>query len=361
MKKLSVNDLKNYSYFSSLSDGALEVLSRKIKQVEFPVGTKIIKEGEQGKSLYFVCKGEVDVTKKTEFGQDAKLSSSGAGESFGEMALITNLPRSSTVTAKTDVMLSEISREDFEEIISLDTSFSNLLGRQSQNYAEFISLKTLQPFALIEPEKMLTLIDKMKGKKYSPGEVIITQGDKGSEYYIIRSGRVEVIQKKGDNPPEQVAELGSGLGFGEEAIIREMPRNATVQAIDETTVLVLDKATFDGILRKSFVENAFPEEIPEEERSKVVFIDARITPEYEEEHIAGAINIPIEILRQKFGELDKAKTYYTYCTNDSRGMTAAFLMKSMGYNASALRGGLSAWDGPTERTGDGIHQPATVN
>jgi 3-mercaptopyruvate sulfurtransferase SseA len=74
-----------------------------------------------------------------------------------------------------------------------------------------------------------------------------------------------------------------------------------------------------------------------------------------EEHIKGALNIPIEVLRDKFSELDMDKEYFTYCTNDSRGMTAAFLMKSLGYNVKALRGGLSAWDGPTTRGGDGIH------
>ena len=358
MNKIPGTVLKKYSFFSSLSDGALEALSNKGQPIELSAGTQIIKEGAVANAFYLVCKGEVEVTKKNDFGQIAKLSVVGPGESFGEMALLTNLSRSSTVTAKTDVRLSKISREDFDEIVNLDTAFSNLLERQAKSYADFDSLKTLQPLALIEPEKMLALIENMREKKYSPGESIITQGEKGDEYYIVKSGRVAVIRKKDDKKPELIAELKSGAGFGEEAIIREQARNATVQAIDETTVLVLDKATFDGILKKSFVVNAFPEEIPEDERDKYIFIDARIPPEYEEEHIAGAINIPIEVLRDKFRELNKLKKYYTYCTNDSRGMTAAFLMKSMGYDVQALRGGLSAWDGPTSRGNDGIHAPS---
>ncbi len=360
MENITSADLKKYDFFSSLSDGALEALSEKAEPVQLSAGTEIISEGAPAGSFYFVCTGEVEITKKTDFEQSAKVASAGAGESFGEMALLTNLPRSCTVTAKTDVTLSKIKKDDFEEIVSLDTVFSNMLQRKARDHADFNILKTLQPLALIEPEKMLALISVMQEKTFAPGENIIAQGDKGDAYYIVKSGRAAVFQQKGDNEPEQVAELKSGEGFGEEAIIRMKPRNATIKAIEETTVLSLDKPTFEKILRKAFIENAFSEDIDEEDRDKYVYIDARVPPEYEEEHIANAINIPIEILRTKFGELDKSKEYFTYCTNDSRGMTAAFLMKSMGYNVQALRGGLSAWNGETTRGNEGVHSPSTA-
>jgi CRP-like cAMP-binding protein len=179
-----------------------------------------------------ICRGDVEVTKKTEFGQSAKMCIQGTGESFGEMALLTNLPRSSTVTAKTDVRLSKISREDFEEIVSIDTAFSNMLERQAKDFADFDTLKTLQPFALIEPEKMLALIAKMQEKNYVTGDDIVTQGDKGNKYCIIKSGQAAVIKKEGDKDPGQIAVLKSGEGFGEEALIRDKPRNATVRALD---------------------------------------------------------------------------------------------------------------------------------
>jgi CRP-like cAMP-binding protein len=336
----------------------LEALSEKAQPVELSAGTQIIKEGAPASYFYIVCSGEVEITKMTEFGQSAKVASAGSGDCFGEMALLTNLPRSCTVAAKTDVKLAKISKDDFEEIVGLDTVFSSMLERKAKDHTDFNILKTLQPLAMIEPEKMLALISSMQEKTYAPGENIITQGEKGDAYYIVKSGRVAVLQKKGDNEPERVAELKSGEGFGEEAIIRYKPRNATVQAIEETTVLSLDKPTFEKILRKTFIENAFSEDLDEEERDQYIYIDARIPPECEEEHIVGAINIPIEILRNKFSELDKSKEYFTYCTNDSRGMTAAFLMKSMGFKVQALRGGLSAWDGETTRGSDGIYTPS---
>ena len=360
MTSISTDILKKYDFFSSLSDGALEAITEKLEAVELPAGSKIIEEGTTGDSFYMVCKGEIEMTKMTEFGQSAKVASAGPGEVFGEMALLTNLPRSCSVSAASDVRLAKISKDDFEDIVRLDTVFSSMLERKSRDHDDFNVIKTLQPLALIEPEKMLALISTMEEKTFAPGENIITQGEKGDAYYIVKSGRVAVIKKKEGQDSEKVAELRSGQGFGEEAIIRDEPRNATVQALDEAVTLALDKKSFIGILQKSFVENAFPEDIIDEIDEDTVILDARIPPEHQEEHIKGSVNIPIEILRDELSKLDKSKQYYTYCTNDSRGMTAAFLMKSMGFKADALRGGLSAWEGETTRGSDGIHAPTAA-
>ncbi|GBE37871.1 MAG TPA: hypothetical protein ENH45_00790 [Nitrospirae bacterium] len=121
---------------------------------------------------------------------------------------------------------------------------------------------------------------------------------------------------------------------------------------------MLDKADFDKILGASFIEWVFPEDISKNNMEQYVFIDARIPAEYEQEHIRDAINIPIEVLRQKYAELDPSQEYYTYCISDSRGAAAAFLMKSQGFKVRGIRGGLSAWDGPVQHGGNGIHYPS---
>ncbi len=359
MEDITYKSLKKYRYFSGLSDGALEVIFRKLEPVELPAGTKIIRENSPADSLYLMDKGEVEVTKRTKWGQSAKIAVEGSGAGFGEMALLSCSHRLCTVTAKTDVKLYKLNKSDFEEIVNLEAVFRNMLEKEAKCHSEYDQLKTLQPFALLEPEKMLTIVEKMKEEKYSTGENIVMQGEKGNLYYIIKSGSAAVIKRNKDKKAgEQVAVLTSGQGFGEEALIREEPRGATVKAIEDTTVLVLEKSDFDKILRESFLEWDFPEDFTDENRKQYVFIDARIVPEYEEEHIEGAINIPIEVLRQKYTELDPSQEYYTYCTNDSRGMTAAFLLRSQGFKAKSVRGGLSAWTGPVKHGSDGIHIPS---
>jgi hypothetical protein len=74
---------------------------------------------------------------------------------------------------------------------------------------------------------------------FEPGQEIFRQGDEGECAYFIRSGEVEVWQ---DN--KMVAKLSSGQYFGEMALIRDAPRNATVRAVAKTEVAVLGKGNF---------------------------------------------------------------------------------------------------------------------
>ncbi|HDK41221.1 MAG TPA: cyclic nucleotide-binding domain-containing protein [Nitrospirae bacterium] len=217
MKDLDYKELKKIRYFSSLSDDALETIAQKLTLVELPAGTKIIRENAPADSFYLVSKGEVVVSKRTKSGQSAQIAVSGSGDSFGEMALLTCSPRCCTVAAKTDVVLYRLDKSDFEEIVSLEATFNNVLEGKARCYSEYDKLKTLQPFALLENEKVLSLIEKMSGEKYPPRTDIIKQGDKGNLFYIIKSGRAAVIRQEKDKEPEQVAVISTGDGFGEEA------------------------------------------------------------------------------------------------------------------------------------------------
>jgi CRP-like cAMP-binding protein len=341
------SDLRKYSCFSKLSDRSLDMLSHKLTMVTFPKGTEVLKEGDPANEFYFVLQGRLEVTKKTRHG-NAKLSVISSGQGFGEVALLTNALRSASVQALTDVDLYHLSKPDFEQLMDQEPSFKNVLLKRADDLTRHDKIKTLQPFALLEPDRMYALLARMAEKTYSLGEDIIVQGEKGDYYYIIKSGRVAVLKKsKGDQNATQVALLSEGDGFGEEALIRDDPRNATCRAIEETTVYALDKIDFDQILKSSFLDNVFAEDISVKTyREKYIIIDARVPPEFEQQHIEGALSIPVEVLRHKYRDLDPSKAYITYCTNDSRGMVAAFLLKNHGFKAKCLRGGISSWEGP---------------
>jgi len=339
--------LKKFNLFSKLSGQSLEVLANNFKEESFPKGTEILREGDTADAFFFAKSGRLEVTRNAKHGL-VKLSIISSGQGFGEIPLLTNSLRSATVRALTEVTLFRLPKPKFDEIIAREPGFRNVLIKRAEDLARYDKLKALQPFALLEPDRMYALIARMAEKTYTLGEDIIVQGAKGDYYYVIKSGRVAVLKKsKGEQEAKQLALLGEGDGFGEEALIRDDPRNATCRAIEETTVYALDKIDFDQILKSSFLDNVFTEDISVETyRQKYEIIDARVPLEYEQEHIEGAHSIPVEVLRYKYRDLDPTKTYITYCTNDSRGMVAAFLLKNHGFNARCLRGGISSWQGP---------------
>ncbi|MEE8335169.1 MAG: cyclic nucleotide-binding domain-containing protein [Candidatus Neomarinimicrobiota bacterium] len=80
------------------------------------------------------------------------------------------------------------------------------------------------------------------GQLYRDGEKIITQGEKGDSFYVIQSGKVEVVQEK-DGREIKVAELGEQEFFGEMAIFEKDLRSSTVRALGETRILTVDYKT----------------------------------------------------------------------------------------------------------------------
>jgi CRP-like cAMP-binding protein len=327
----SKEQLRNYCYFHNLSNSALEAIAKKLHIERISAGTEIIREGESADTFYFIKDGAVEVYKKTPSGQTSVLSVLGKGEGFGEMALLTSSLRKATVIAKTDLTLYKLFKIDFEEVVRLDSTFSTTLMEKAWGYDQFDKIKTLQPFALLRPEKMATIIAKLVEKRHGPGENIITQGEKGDFYYIVKSGRVAVLKKMLEDEPEHVATLGPGEGFGEEALITDSPRSATVRTIDDTVLWALSRTDFERVMKSSFLEEVSPEEIPSEKNSQPDFLDVRMKMEFEEEHIPEAINIPLDELRRRYSELDYSKEYYVYCLLGVRSATAAFLLTSNGF------------------------------
>ncbi|MEJ2182616.1 MAG: cyclic nucleotide-binding domain-containing protein [Nitrospirota bacterium] len=229
----------------------------RLQDVKYSAGKKIIDKGAPGDSFYFVREGEVNIFKKTPGGRDAFLSTVGGAEVFGEMPLVTSSPRAATVIAKTDVSLLRLLKRDFDNVVLADS----MAKKRTDEYAYLNQLKALEPFAPLELARMISLFVKAEQRRYSPGDTIITQGDAGDVYYIIRSGHVVVLKQMLKETQEEVAVLGEGMGFGEEALLTGGPRSASVKAVEETVVLAFTKADFDRILKASFLEETLFDDI----------------------------------------------------------------------------------------------------
>ncbi|MDP2268089.1 MAG: cyclic nucleotide-binding domain-containing protein [Deltaproteobacteria bacterium] len=86
------------------------------------------------------------------------------------------------------------------------------------------------------------------GKKIPAGTVLFQEGDKGEEMFILQSGKVK-ISKRIRGVEKTLATLEKGEFFGEMAILNDKPRSATAETIEECEMLVIDRKTFDTLLR----------------------------------------------------------------------------------------------------------------
>jgi len=83
---------------------------------EFPKGTILFREGDEGKEMYLINSGEVKLSRKTPQG-DVVLARLGFGEFFGEMSVITNSPRTVAAETLTDCRLNVITKDVLETLV----------------------------------------------------------------------------------------------------------------------------------------------------------------------------------------------------------------------------------------------------
>jgi len=105
-------------------------------------------------------------------------------------------------------------------------------------------------FANLQTSTLTEVADMMQVEYADEDDAVIRQGDPGEKFYLIRDGNVDVVVEK-DGETRTVAQLGKGQYFGEAALLRNLPRNATVVARDRATFYTLGKKDFKEVTDKS--------------------------------------------------------------------------------------------------------------
>jgi CRP-like cAMP-binding protein len=127
-RRFSESHLRGLKLLAGLSSSQLEDVSRRLSPVRFRQGEVIIREGDPGYEMYFIESGRVRVVRGS--GTNAIiLAEMGAGDLFGEMALLTGKPRSATVTALSDLDLWSMPQADFDDLVAAHPNLGLALSR----------------------------------------------------------------------------------------------------------------------------------------------------------------------------------------------------------------------------------------
>lgn len=116
-------------------------------------------------------------------------------------------------------------------------------ARRLQLKRELLSKMPL--FARLSEREMLRMMQVAEVVSYEPGEVVVQEGDRGDELFIVQSGEVQI--SRGETI---LNDFGPGEHFGEMALIRAVPRSATVTASEPSDLIVLHRSDFFEVLRK---------------------------------------------------------------------------------------------------------------
>ena len=183
------------------------------------------------------------------------------------------------------------------------------------------------------------LLKRFERVRTAAGEVVIREGDEGDYYYVVETGRFRIERLVGGAQVE-LAELKSGEAFGEEALVSEAKRNATVTSLGEGELLRLDRKDFTELLREPLLRRLPFAQAAEKVRRGALWLDVRYSSEYQYDKLPGAINVPLAEVRNMFAVLDRSKEYVAYCQSGRRSAAAAFLFAQRGFKVWLLEGGL---------------------
>ena len=202
-------------------------------------------------------------------------------------------------------------------------------------------------FAQLPPEHIDELFGRFERVRARRGDALIREGDEGDYYYVVESGRFQVERMVG-GAKVMLAELKSGDAFGEEALVSEAKRNASVHALSDGVLLRLARADFNALLREPLLRRLSYPEAAEKVRHGAMWLDVRYPSEYQYDKLPGAINVPLAEVRNMFGVLDRSREYVAYCQSGRRSAAAAFLFAQRGFRVWLLDGGLkrAAAEGP---------------
>ena len=197
-------------------------------------------------------------------------------------------------------------------------------------------------FIKLAPVEIQRLMHTLTPVTASAGDKIIRQGEEGNYFYIIRDGKCsvtrEIPNQSWDVP---LAELSDGDCFGEEALVSDACRNATVTMLTDGHLMRLSKTQFLELLKKPLVHYVDLGEARSLVENGGTWLDVRLPDEYSNA-MENSLNIPLADIRNKTSDLPTDRSYIICCDTGRRSAAAAFLLSQRGFEVNVLEGGLNA-------------------
>ncbi len=196
-------------------------------------------------------------------------------------------------------------------------------------------------FAQLPAARIEELLRRFERVTVRRGEMVIREGEEGDWFYVIESGKCQVERMVG-GVRVAVAELRNGDTFGEEALVSQAKRNASVTMLADGELLRLAKSDFTELLAEPLLHRVGWTAACDKVAGGAVWLDVRYPSEYQHDRLAGAINVPLSEVRNSFTVLDPAAEYVVYCQSGRRSSAATFLFAQRGFKVWLLEGGLWA-------------------
>ena len=341
--KITQRDLSNYQPLNTLNPENLREICAKLVIVEIPKGDNIFIQGDAKDDHIYLHDGVVELVENKKV---VKTLESGTDDTKTALAHI--IPRNFSAIAKTNVVAFMVDSDLLDMMLTWDQTGSFQVEElNTEEDDDWMSrLLSTEAFRRIPPANIQAIFSSLEDVEFKAGDSVIKQGEPGDYFYVIKSGRAMVTRKmEGQDKDIKLAELETGSTFGEEALISDVERNATIVMLSDGLLSRLSKEQFLELLNAPMLSTLNFDSAKEKvNNGEAEWLDIRLPAEYQSAHIKGSTHIPLIFLRMKIGTLDTNKHYILYCDTGRRSSSASYIMNERGFNTSLLVDGLKGVD-----------------
>jgi CRP-like cAMP-binding protein/Zn-dependent protease len=232
--------LRAVQFLSPLSEADLGEVATRMRRQAFRPGEIVIRQGEEGDRFYVIERGVAEVLVGDEPSPRRQLT---RGDYFGEIALLERVNRTATVRAVSAMGVLWLGLGDFDRLLADRVSATAQIDESIHALEE---LRRFSIFADLSSRELDALASRLLRERFSPGAVVIQEGDPGDFFYLVESGQAEVIVGG-----HRRNILGQGAYFGEIALLHDVPRTATVRALTQLEVFKLGRQDFEALVVKT--------------------------------------------------------------------------------------------------------------
>lgn len=250
----AVERLHALPLFQDADRDALNAIAERLVLRHYPAGELIYAEGTPGDAMYFCESGRVKLV--SDAATEAELLHRiSAGESFGEMALLTGRTRAEAAKAIDDTTLWVLYKTEYDDLIvqhpalslALSRALSTRLGNAEGDGVER-RLRQLNLFSGLSQSELRQVAQYVQPLRLRAGETVCFAGQPAQFVYIIESGEAREIAQ-GQNGQTIVLDLlGPQQSFGEQSVVQNGAYPLTVQAVGDIELWTISKGDFDRLL-----------------------------------------------------------------------------------------------------------------
>ena len=345
--------LRKLSPLDGMKNDNLAALARKVSINDLAANRNLFKEGDTERRCFWLISGLIELK---EGERTVAMIRSGTPEA--KSPLSPKMPRRVTARAVDAIEYLAVDADLLDMMITWDQTGTYEVGELQAQFGGtggddwMTTLLQTKAFHRIPPANIQAIFMRMQRVACRTGEVIIQQGNEGDFFYAIVSGKCVVTRETPLNREGiRLAELTVGETFGEEALISEAKRNATVTMLTDGVLMRLSKQDFRELMNEPLQQWVnYPEARAIIERGGR-WLDVRLPSEFQNLAIDKALNIPLYFIRLKLATLDRAVPYVLYCDTGRRSSAGAFILLERGFDAYVLRGGLASAEPELRRPG----------